>query len=70
LALLTPVWYTGTVPRGGQKMRKSEKQISCKECGEKVVFAELLENGFMCFKCYAVKFQKEFQSALEKARAK
>jgi len=51
-------------------MRKSEKQISCKECGEKVVFAELLENGFMCFKCYAVKFQKEFQSALEKARAK
>jgi len=69
LALLTPVWYTGTVPRGGQKMEKQEGRIKCFGCKKRTVVSEI-QIGFLCLKCYAVKFEEEFQSALQKARAK
>jgi hypothetical protein len=51
------------------QMEKQEGRMKCFGCKERTVLSEI-QIGFLCLKCYAVKFEKEFQSALQKARAK
>jgi hypothetical protein len=53
--------YLGS-PRGGQIMK-------CVKCGVAVEKMEVFEGG-VCLACYAVEFEKEFQSALKIARLK
>jgi hypothetical protein len=62
LALLTPVWYTGEV-------REEDKMEKCVKCGVAVEKMEVFQGG-VCLACYAVEFEKEFQSALKIARLK
>jgi hypothetical protein len=62
LALLTPVWYTGTV-------REEDGMKKCVGCGAFMQEFEVFEKG-ICIKCYAEEFEKEFQSALKVARLK
>jgi hypothetical protein len=62
LALLTPVWYTGTV-------REEDGMKKCVGCGVFMEKMEVFPKG-VCLKCYAVEFEKEFQSALKVARLK
>jgi hypothetical protein len=61
LALLTPVWYTGTV--------REEDRMKCVKCAVVIGKMEVFEGG-VCLACYAVEFEKEFQSALKIARFK
>jgi hypothetical protein len=62
LALLTPVWYTGGV-------REEDMMEKCVKCGVAIEKMEVFPKG-VCLACYAVEFEKEFQSALKIARFK
>jgi len=62
LALLTPVWYTDGV-------REEDKMEKCVKCGVKMEKMEVFPKG-VCLSCYAMEFEKKFQSALKIARLK